>query len=67
VSSAHLSFLHKAKREFDSVKLPSLQTVCSLFSDITEAKYSDPAKRQRLLEEMRNRLHSDTNIDPEDI
>lgn len=59
--------VRKAKKELNSVKLPALQTVVSLFSDITEANYSGPAKRQRLVEEMRNRLHSDTSIDPEDI
>jgi DNA sulfur modification protein DndB len=59
--------VRKAKKELNSVKLPALRTVVSLFSDITEANYSGPAKRQRLAEEMRNRLHSDTSIDPEDI
>lgn len=59
--------VRKAKKELNSVKLPALQTVVSLFSDIAESDYSGPAKRQRLVEEMRNRLHSDTSIDPEDI
>lgn len=59
--------VRKAKKELDSVKLPALETVVSLFSDISEANYSGPAKRQRLVEEMRNRLHSDTSIDSEDI
>lgn len=59
--------VRKAKKELDSVKLPALQTVVSLFSDLSEAHYSGPAKRQRLVEEMRNRLHSDIRIEPDDI
>lgn len=49
------------------VKLPALQTVISLFSDISETNYTGAAKRQRLVEEMRNRLHSDVRIDADDI
>jgi hypothetical protein len=48
-------------------KLPALEMVVSLFSDITESDYTGPAKRQRIVEEMRNRLNSDIRIDPEDI
>jgi hypothetical protein len=59
--------VRKAKKEMNSVKLAALQTVVSIFSDISESNHSGPAKRQRLVEEMRNRLHSDTSIDPEDI
>lgn len=59
--------VRKAKKELSSVKLLALETVVNIFADISEANYSGPAKRQRLVEEMRNRLHSDTKIDPEDI
>ena len=59
--------VRKAKKELNSVKLPALQTVVSLFSDISEANYTGAAKRQRLVEEMRNRLHSDVRIDADDI
>ena len=59
--------VRKAKKELSSVKLPALETVVSLFSDITESDYTGPAKRQRIVEEMRNRLNSDIRIDPEDI
>ncbi len=59
--------VRKAKKELNSVKLPALQTVVSLFADVSEAYYTGPAKRQRIVEEMRNRLHSDTSIDPEVI
>ena len=60
--------VRKAKKELNSVKPPALQTVISLFSDINEANYTGAAKRQRLVEEMRNRLHSDVcGIDADDI
>lgn len=59
--------VRKAKKELNSVKLPALETVVSLFSDISESNYTGAAKRQRLVEEMRNRLHSDISIDPDDI
>jgi len=59
--------VRKAKKEVCSVKLPALRGVVSLFSDISEANYTGAAKRQRIVEEMRNRLHSDVRIDPEDI
>ena len=59
--------VRKAKKELTSVKLPTLETVVSLFSDITESDDTGPAMRQRKVEEMRNRLNADIRIDPEDI
>jgi len=59
--------VRKAKKELNSVKPAALQTVVSLFADISEANYTGAAKRQRLVEEMRNRLHSDVRIDADDI
>ncbi len=59
--------IRKAKKQHNSVKLPALQDIVSVFSDISESNYPGPAKRQRLVEEMRRRLHNDTSIDSDDI
>ncbi len=59
--------VRKAKKEHNSVKLPALKSVISAFSDISESNYPGPAKRQRLVDEMSRRLHSDTSIDSDDI
>ena len=39
----------------------------SPLAEDTESDYTGPSKRQRIVEEMRNRLNSDIRIDPEDI
>lgn len=59
--------VRKAKKEHSSVKLAALQAVVGRFADISEADYSGPARRQRLVEAMRSRLNSDTSIDQDDI
>ena len=59
--------LRSPKGERRPLKRAAHQTVISLFSDISEANYTGAAKRQRLVEEMRNRLHSDVRIDADDI
>ena len=59
--------LRSPKGERCPLKRAARQTVISLFSDISEGHYTGAAKHQRIVEEMRNRLHSDVRIDPEEI
>ena len=59
--------LRKAKKEHNSVKLSALQSIVQHIGSISESDFSGPAKRQRLVEAMRNRIHSDTDIDNDDV
>ncbi len=59
--------LRKAKQEHNSVKLSALQRIVQHIGSISESDFTGPAKRQRLVEAMRNRIHSDTDIDNDDV
>ena len=59
--------LRKAKKEHNSVKLSALQNIVQHIGSISESDFTGPARRQRLVEAMRNRIHSDTDIDNDDV
>lgn len=59
--------LRKAKQEHNTVRLSALQCIVRSIGEISESDFTGPAKRQRLVEAMRSRIHSDTDIDNDDV